>query len=93
MSGIDAMVNGQSSILIYPNPFTNELSVVIQKQNIKQASFIITNVLGQQLYKKEETNLSNYYTKQLDLSKLASGVYFVEINVDGENTVKQVVKQ
>ena len=93
VSGIATMVNGQSSILVYPNPFSNELSVVIQKQNIKQAGFIITNVLGQQLYKKEETNLSNYYTKQLDLSKLASGVYFVEINIDGEKTVKQVVKQ
>jgi len=30
-----------------PNPFISEISITIQKQNIKQATFTIKNILGQ----------------------------------------------
>ena len=78
---------------IYPNPFSSELAVLIAQQNLRHASFTISNVLGQVEYTQNETNLSDIYTKMLDLSYLPNGVYFVEVVVDGICTTKEIVKQ
>lgn len=78
---------------IYPNPFTSELDISIAQPNLKQADFSICNILGQTVYTQHETNLSPTYTKMLDLSYLPNGVYLVEVVVDGEVSVREVVKQ
>ena len=77
---------------VYPNPFTNELDITIAQQNLHQATFTITNLLGQTIYTQNETNLSTSYTKMLDLSYLANGVYWVSVVVDGERITKEVIK-
>ncbi len=93
VSGIEVSSGNRTAAKVFPNPFMNELSIVLQKQNIKQATFIITNVLGQEVYRKEESNLPGQTVKVIDLNKLPSGVYYVAIEVDGEKMVKQVVKE
>ena len=82
----------QIYIYIYPNPSLSEISITIQKQ-IKQVSFIINNVLGQTVFIKNENNLSSNYTETIDLSFLSKGIYFLDINIDGERTVKKIVKE
>ena len=78
---------------IYPNPFTTDIAIALQKPDLKQADFTICNTLGQTVYTQHETNLSNNYTKMLDLSYLPNGVYFVEVVVDWERVVREVVKE
>ncbi len=78
---------------IYPNPFSSEVSITIQKQNLKQSSFIIKNTLLQTVFIKEENNLSTPYTKTIDLSFLTSGIYLLNVIIDGERTVKKIVKE
>ena len=77
----------------YPNPFTNELDITISQQNLTKATFTITNLLGETIYNQHESNLSHTYTKMLDLSYLANGVYLVSVTVNGERIVKEVVKE
>ena len=77
---------------IYPNPFRNELDIRITQQNLHQATFTISNLLGQTIYIQSETNLSPSYTKMLDLNYLANGVYWVSVVVDGERVTKEVIK-
>lgn len=81
------------NITIYPNPFTTDIAIALQQQNLKQATFTITNPLGQTIYNQTENNLSNNYTKMLDLSYLPNGVYLVEVVVNGERVTKQIIKQ
>jgi len=71
----------------------NQLDITLAQQNLKQADFSICNLLGQTVYTQQETNLSPTYTKMLDLSNLPNGVYLVEVVVDGEVSVREVVKQ
>ena len=78
---------------VYPTPFSNELDITIAQQNLQQATFTITNLLGQAIYTQQEHNLSPTYTKMLDLSYLPNGVYLVEVIVNGERVVREVVKQ
>lgn len=78
---------------VYPNPFANEVSISIQQQQLHEATFTITNAAGQVVYHRIETNLSNSYTKMLDLSNLSKGLYFVTVQVGEERMVRQVVKE
>ena len=100
MDTFTSIDNGQQTtddskiqIQTYPNPFTTDLSIALKGENIHEATFTITNTIGQVIYKREESNLASNYTKVLDLSYLPNGIYFVEVSSGGENMVKRVVKE
>lgn len=86
-------VTHQAQVNVYPNPFVNDVSITLQKEHPQQAIFTINNAIGQVIYHRTETNISSTYTKNLDLSNLPNGLYFIEVDVDGEKIVKQVVKE
>jgi len=92
LTGINHNLNLNSDISIFPNPFNTEISITFQKQNLKQATFTIKNILGQILFFKSENNLNSSYTKALGLSFLAKGIYLLEVNIHGERTVKKIVR-
>ena len=83
-------------IQVWPNPFSSDISIALTNQQIQEATFTITDATGRVVYQKEENNLAPGYTKVLDLSWLANGVYFVTVSTanSGVNSqVKRVVKQ
>jgi hypothetical protein len=86
-------INGETALVVYPNPFTDEVSIALQKTGLTKANFTLTNMLGQTAFTKQEDNLSPSYTKMLDLRYLPNGVYLLEVVVDGERVVKEIVKQ
>jgi len=86
-------VSKQSNVLVYPNPFSTDISITLQNPNASKASFTLSNIQGQVLFRREETNLANPYTKMLDLSYLPNGVYLIEVIANGERVVKKVVKE
>lgn len=92
VTGITELTD-QPQISVSPNPFATDISISIQKENLHQATFTITNFIGQAIYHGEETNLANSYTKMLDLSYLPNGMYLLEVIIDGQRTVKQIIKQ
>jgi uncharacterized protein (DUF697 family) len=76
-------ISGTSTILVYPNPFSNQLSIVLEQA----ALIVMTNMLGQTLYSAQaESGLSSIDTKDIP-----SGVYYVEIRND-KRTVIKVIK-
>ncbi len=83
----------QPQLSVYPNPFTSEISITIQKQSIKQATFTIKNILGQTIFINEENNISSKYTKTINLSFISKGIYLLDIIIDGERTVKKILKE
>lgn len=91
-TNVTALYEGEK-FAVYPNPFTSEISFTIQQQNITQVSFIIKNVLGQTVFTKQENNLNSIYTKTVDLSFLSKGIYFLDIIIDGNRTVRKIVKE
>ena len=84
---------GAMHLQVYPNPTSNELSISIQKDGVKEASYTLTNTAGQAIYQSTADHLASSYTKILDLSGLPSGVYMLEVTVDGERIVKKVLKE
>lgn len=92
--GIDnAQPQNNISVSVYPNPFSSEIAITVKKQNLSDASFTLINATGQIIYTKEETKLSDTYTKTLDLHDLPNGLYLMEVVIGEEKIVKQVMKQ
>jgi hypothetical protein len=78
---------------IYPNPFIGNISVVINKQNIKQTILTVKNILGQTVFNQQDNNLNSTYTKVINLDFLSEGIYLFDIIVDGKRMVKKIVKE
>ena len=68
----------------YPNPVNNVLNL---QANEAISNVAIFNVLGQEVYSAK----INAMTSQVDMSQMASGAYFVKVNIGGtEGTVKVI---
>jgi Secretion system C-terminal sorting domain len=84
--GIDELLS--SSISIHPNPTNGQLTISLEEGTA--SAITIRNSLGQLM-------LSDKYsaTKQLglDISNFPIGVYFIQIETDGEVITKKIVKQ
>ncbi|HKR03403.1 MAG TPA: T9SS type A sorting domain-containing protein [Bacteroidia bacterium] len=92
INGLNETKN-DNSINIFPNPFTSAISISLQNKNVNHVTFIIRDLPGQSIFVKKENNLNNAYTKTIDVSFLSKGIYLLDINIDGERTVKKIVKE
>ncbi len=73
ITGIDETVLNNEDISIFPNPTSNEL--FIEMQNIKDVSISIFNSFGQSVF----TSRVQSENGSIDISRLRTGIYFVEI--------------
>lgn len=72
---------------IYPNPAKNSLNMDTKKQ-IKVSSISIYNTLGQQILVIPNAQ----YTKQVDISNLKTGNYFIKLTSDKGSTIGKFIK-
>ncbi len=92
--GLDEMIaNTEFEIQnIYPNPATNQLSVVYNSYDVVEIS--ITNVLGQEVKRvKGDSSTKGIQHSKIDITSLNKGVYFISININNKksNVVKVIV--
>lgn len=77
-------IDENAAVTIYPNPAETSLNVSLAE---KGSTFKIMNTLGQQLGSGTLTE------SPVDVSKLTSGIYFIELNNGGKRVVKKFVKK
>lgn len=80
------------SIETYPNPVVNQLNISVpDKWNGKQVSYEVIDLNGtKQLFFNSPATIS---TKQLNLTDLKSGFYYLRITCNGEQLTKSIYKQ
>ncbi|QOG03238.1 M4 family metallopeptidase [Flavobacterium sp. MDT1-60] len=74
-----------SSFALYPNPVENELNVSFSNSN--GYSYKISNTIGQQVISGEISG------NAIDVSKLTTGFYIIELNNGGKRIVRKFVKR
>jgi len=79
--GIQNIAKGSSGLL-YPNPATN---IVFLPENMNGASITIIDLLGKVV--AEYSSVSN---GQIDVSRLASGMYIVKVNKNNETNYQRL---
>lgn len=72
------------TLLVYPNPSTGIVHLTINNLQGKKVELSVLNVIGSVMYRETVTELNDRYTKTLDLSKFANGLYYVRL--ESENT-------
>ncbi len=84
-SGISSIKNGQSNVLIYPNPTNGLLNVDFDTD--KYTDITILNSLGENVHQLSTHNKKS----QLNLSNLINGVYVIKIITDHKQLFQQIV--
>jgi uncharacterized repeat protein (TIGR03803 family) len=76
---------------LFPNP-ANDFLQISSNKIVSNATFVLRNSLGQEVLSWNETAIGPGYSKKIDLGNLDNGIYFLEMNADGNKTVKKFVK-
>jgi len=88
-TGIAALNNG-SSMVMYPNPATDEVIIGLSPE-IKNATLRIVNVVGQVMLEERLEASGTAITSRINVSGYAKGVYLVSIESNGLKTFKKLV--
>ncbi|MBQ8760204.1 MAG: T9SS type A sorting domain-containing protein [Bacteroidales bacterium] len=79
----------ETSLSIYPNPAKDNL-VINTDMNIKEIN--IYNVVGINVYQQSSTSVDNC-PMTIDISSYNAGVYFIKVNTDKGEFIKQFIKE
>ena len=76
-----------SQLAVYPNPSKDVF--YIQVQNNKPYDLQVTDVTGKRLFAKKNINPSTTYP--LHMQGYSSGIYFLQIKVDNQQTTRKLI--
>lgn len=72
------------SLKIYPNPANDFIQIEMNNSNLKDFSFAITDLNGRTLIQTKNE-------KQIDISKLSSGIYLGTMTVEDQKVTKKIM--
>lgn len=79
------------TLLVYPNPSTGIIQVSINGLEGRKVEIQVLNVIGTVMYRETVSELNERFTKTLDLSKFANGLYYVKIESDKASQMCKLV--
>ena len=79
------------TLLVYPNPSTGVVHITINNLEGKKVELSVLNVIGSVMYRETLTELNDRYSKTLDLSKFANGLYYVRLETDKTSQMCKLV--
>lgn len=86
----------QSLLSVFPNPTNGNFSVNVKSSgiNISKSQLTIYNLVGKVVFQKNIENTSaGDFTGKVDLSAYPDGMYFIEVLVAGEKSIRKLIKK
>jgi subtilisin family serine protease len=84
--GLDVI--NRTEFSVFPNPVQNQLTFLTHQDLSAMASVEIFNALGQAIFQAKMPQ-----DKQLDVSILSSGIYFVKVSDGNQSATKKIIKK
>ena len=82
---------------VYPNPVSShkKINILLDVDTIHNDAYrvAIYNVTGKQVYQTKITSSSGFYTQELDISNLNSGVYTLMLSSGNSHEIKKIIVQ
>jgi hypothetical protein len=82
----------EGPLLAYPNPFRNELKLVINSKFNAIAHVTLTSSTGKKIIDFEREIIAGINTAQINDQRLAPGVYYLKVEFPGVSRTVPVVK-
>ncbi|NND76866.1 MAG: T9SS type A sorting domain-containing protein [Flavobacteriales bacterium] len=83
-------INALTHLNVFPNPATNNMTVNFSLDTDSQVSFEVFNLLGERVYVSAQDNFVGNNSVTIDVSNLTSGMYTLNMIVDGDYTTTKV---
>ncbi len=81
----------EKNLLVYPNPSTGIVHLTISGLEGRKVEVSIINVIGTVMYHETLAELNERYTKTLDLTRFANGLYYVKLEADNASQLCKLV--
>ena len=78
-------------LVVYPNPSTGIVHLSINGLEGHRVEVQVLNVIGTVMYRETLTELNERFTKTLDLSRFANGLYYVKLESDNSSQLCKLV--
>ena len=94
--GVAIKLDGSSAINnldVYPNPSRDIFNVSFTSEDAQDLRVRILNVIGEELVNENLEQFIGEYTKQIDLTNNAKGIYFLEIETNDGVINKKLILQ
>jgi hypothetical protein len=88
--GVDAL-NNTTSFTVFPNPATTSASIEISLDNDSEVAIRVLDVIGKQVAAKNYGVFSTSSVINLNTTDYPSGVYLVEVSVNGQKATKRLI--
>ena len=89
VTGLDD-IDVLSSMNVYPNPATNNITIDFDLDSDSQVSFEVFNLLGERVYVSAQANFVGTNQVNIDVTSLTAGMYTLNMIVDGAYTTTKV---
>jgi len=78
---------------IYPNPSSGSFTISgTFHKPVKQLNFMITDLIGRQIFSREILNTGNSFNEQFNITNQPAGLYLVVIRADNQKIVRKLLK-
>lgn len=80
-------------VKLYPNPTSGWVNVEVNAVTEQSVVIKFYDIVGKEVYSEEDGLQSGIFSRQIDLSFLSSGTYFLKVIHDGSNEVRKLVME
>jgi subtilisin-like proprotein convertase family protein len=90
--GFEERMAGNEMFDVFPNPFSNSVSVKYSISKTSRVKLELYNMLGDRVVAITEDKLPGQYTYEVSTEKLRAGTYVLKMDVDGKQSHKKIIK-
>ena len=92
-AGVTAMTFASSSVVTFPNPASNTLNILWDSKSNENATVVITDVAGREVYKNTISMTKGSGNTPVDLSAFTNGLYIVSVRSASINYTNKIQVQ
>lgn len=81
----------KSEVVVYPNPASESVSLILNNMNSTSATVQIMNLNGQVLFNENYAGSSNFEVKNISTNSLKPGVYMVNVSSDNQQISQKLI--
>lgn len=82
-----------NSLIIYPNPTTGEVTILLEGQSNRSATLSVYDMVGRELEARKIAPFSGTHNERLDFMQYPNGLYLVKVSIGQDVSVSKVIKQ